>query len=103
MNPIKLKSDLRLFLVLHQAGKAGRALSATAALAVWRKTSEQTAFSLEDRRALSNIFFQPVRMDGAEMLLLDAVKKQMEQLRVFYLKLRDDIPLPYFPEGDRRG
>ena len=73
------------------------------ALAVWRKTSEQTAFSLEDRRALANVFFQPVRMDGAEMLLLDAVKKQIEQLRVFYLKLRDDIPLPCFPEDDKRG
>lgn len=73
------------------------------ALAVWRKNSEQTAFSLEDRRALANVFFQPVRMDGAEMLLLDAVKKQVEQLRVFYLKLRDDIPLPCFPEDDKRG
>ena len=30
-------------------------------------------------------------------------KKQIEQLRVFYLKLRDDIPPPYFSEDDRRG
>lgn len=73
------------------------------ALAIRRKTPGQTAFCLEDRRALANIFFQPVRMDGAEMLLLDAVKKQIEQLRVFYLKLRDDIPLPCFPEDDKRG
>ncbi len=72
-------------------------------LEICRKSSEQTSFGLEDRRALANIFFQPVSMDGSEMLLLDAVKKQIEQLRVFYLKLRDDIPLPYFPEDERRG
>lgn len=72
-------------------------------LEICRKSSEQTRFGLEDRRALANIFFQPVSMDGSEMLLLDAVKKQIEQLRVFYLKLRDDIPLPYFLEDDRRG
>ena len=69
----------------------------------WQRTSEQPAFNLADRRELARIFFCPVTIDDAEMLLLDAVKKQIEQLRVFYLKMRDDIPLPHFPDDNRRG
>ena len=73
------------------------------ALRHWQATPEEKEFSTADRRALARIFSFSVAMDGSEMLLLDAVKKQAEQLRVFYLKMRDDIPFPIFPGDHRRG
>ena len=73
------------------------------ALAHCLPTAEEGEFCLADRRALAKIFSFPVAMDGAEMLLLDAVKKQVEQLRVFCLDMRDDIQLPLFPSELRRG
>ena len=73
------------------------------ALEYWQTTTEQEEFCLADRRKLAKIFSQPVVMDGAEMSLLDAVRKQVEQLRVFYLRMREDIPLPFFTGVDRRG
>lgn len=73
------------------------------ALAHWTPTAEEGEFCLADRRALAKVFSFSVAMDGAEMFLLDAVKKQVEQLRVFFLNMRDDIPLPLFPSELRRG
>ena len=73
------------------------------ALERWQASPQEKAFVLEDRRALARIFYANVELDGAEMFLLDAVRRQIEQFRAFCLKYREDIPLPLFPENDVRG
>lgn len=72
------------------------------ALKLWRAGSPEKDFSVEDRRALARIFYEPVLLEQESMQLLDAIKKQAEQFRAYALKTRNDIPLPTFAQ-DKQG
>lgn len=63
----------------------------------WRKTEQVSTLEKADRQAMCSVFYEKVYVEEGEYIVLDGVKKQVEQVRACYLGRRKEIPCPSFP------